>query len=153
MKNFFQEFKKFMMRGSVMDMAIGVVMGGAFTAIINAVVNSLLMPCIAALIGDINFTDLAVTLKPGTEGSDPILLSYGVIIQEIIEFVLIAFFLFLIVRMLNRLREIEAEKKAAEEAAAAAAAAPAEPAEPVIPEDIKLLTEIRDLLKKEEAAK
>ena len=121
------EFKKFISRGNVVDMAVGVVVGGAFTAIINSVVNDIFMPLVGMLTGGINFTDLKVVVGSAE-------LCYGNFIQALINFLIIAFAMFNVVKLMNRLKKKEEEK-------------PAAPAKPT--DEVVLLTEIRDLLKKQ----
>jgi large conductance mechanosensitive channel len=135
---FFSEFKTFISRGNVVDMAVGVVIGGAFTAIINSLVKDLFMPLIGMITGGINFAELNVTIPAKVEGAEPVVLAYGSFIQAIINFLLVGFCMFIVVKNMNRMKKKEEE----------AAPEPEAPAEPEIPEDIKLLTEIRDLLSK-----
>ncbi len=142
---FAKEFKAFIMRGNVVDMAVGVIIGGAFTAIVNSLVNDMLMPIIGALFGGINFSNLKIVLREATETAEEAAIRYGAFIQAIVNFLLVALCIFMVVKAINRAREAaEAKKKAEEEAAPAP-----EPEEPVIPEDILLLREIRDSLKKD----
>lgn len=124
MKKMAKEFKEFISRGNVMDMAIGIVIGGAFTTIINSLVNDILMPVIGLLFGGVDFTSLAL---------GPVMI--GNFIQSIVNFLLIALAMFSVIKAMNAFRK----KKEAEPA-------PAAPAEP--PEDIKLLREICEELKK-----
>lgn len=127
MSKFGKEFKEFISRGSVMDLAVGMIMGTAFTAIINSLVNDILMPVIGLICGGIDFSGLTATVGDAS-------INYGMFIQNIINFLLIALCLFFIIKGLNALkRKTEKEKKEA----------PAEPSE-----EVKLLTEIRDSLKK-----
>lgn len=121
-----KEFKKFAMRGNVIDLAIAVVLGAAFTAIVNSLVNDIFMPLLGIIIGGIDFSNL----KASVLGVDVL---YGNFIQQIVSFILIAFALFLIVKVINRLQR----EKEVEEAAA-----------PTPTKEEQLLTEIRDLLKK-----
>ena len=124
-----KEFKEFISKGNVMDMAVGIIIGGAFTAIVNSLVESILMPIIGAISGGKSVADMSVTVGNAAIG-------YGAFIQAIIDFLLIAWVLFMIIKAINKAKaKLEAEK----------AEAPAEP-EPA-PADIELLTEIRDLLK------
>ncbi len=134
---FFAEFRKFIARGNVLDMAVGLVVGSAFTAIVNSLVNDIIMPIVGLLTGGIDFQDLQIILKPATETTEAVAIRYGLFINKIISFVIIAFAVFCIVKGINKMREATAKK---EESAKAAPAAP--------PQDIVLLTEIRDLLKK-----
>lgn len=125
-----KEFKEFISKGNVMDMAVGIIIGGAFTKIVTALVESILMPAIGAISGGKSVADMAVMVGNAAIG-------YGAFIQAIIDFLLVALVLFLIIKGLNK--------------AKAAVAKPEEPepeAEPETPADIALLTEIRDLLKK-----
>ena len=130
MKAFINEFKEFINKGSVMDMAVGVVIGGAFTAIVTSLVDDVIMPVVGILVGGINVSDLSVVVGTAT-------LKYGVFLQNVINFLIVAFVVFCVIKALNKMKDKFTKKQ--EEA-------PAEP-EPV-PEDIQLLTEIRDLLKK-----
>ena len=127
MKKFMSEFKEFISKGNVMDMAVGIIIGGAFTAIVTALVDSILMPVIGAICGGLSVEDMSVTVGNASIG-------YGAFIQAIIDFLLVAWVLFLIIKALNK-------------AKAAVVKAEEEPEEAPVPEDIALLTEIRDLLK------
>ena len=124
-----KEFKEFISRGNVMDMAVGIIIGGAFTAIVGSLVADIIGPIIGMIMGGINFSELAVTVGSAQ-------LTYGNFIQAIINFLLVAWVLFMIVKAMNKMKRKEEEKPAEPEA----------PAEP--PEDIVLLREIRDSLKK-----
>lgn len=137
MKKIVEEFKTFAMRGNVVDMAVGIIIGGAFGKIVSSVVSDLIMPVIGLLVGGINFTDWKLVLKHAvTEGgqvvSPEVAVTYGNFLQVTFDFIIIAFAIFLMVKGINAL-----EKKKKEE--------PAAPAPP--PADVQLLTEIRDLLK------
>ena len=138
MNSFFAEFKKFITRGNVLDMAVGVVVGSAFTAIVNSIVKDILNPIIGLITGGIDFSNLKIVLKPASGEVAELAIRYGLFINAIIQFVLIAFVLFLIVKSFNKLNE----RRVKEEAAKKAAVPPAKSA------DIVLLEEIRDLLKK-----
>ncbi|NLE15925.1 MAG: large-conductance mechanosensitive channel protein MscL [Spirochaetales bacterium] len=141
----FAEFKKFITRGNVIDLAVGIIIGGAFTAIVNSLVKDILMPFIGLILGGVSFVDLKIVIAEATEQSAEVAIMYGAFIQKVIDFLIIAFVVFMLVRTINGLRDrLEAKKKAEEQAKAAATPAPA----PVTPADIVLLTEIRDLLKK-----
>ncbi len=131
--SFIQEFKSFAIKGNMVDLAVGVIIGGAFGKIITSIVNDIIMPPIGVLIGGINFKDLKVVLSHNADGSSAAILAYGNFIQTAIEFIIIALAVFVMVRVLNRLRKKEAEKPAL--------------SSPPSPE-ARLLTEIRDLLKK-----
>lgn len=125
----FKEFRDFALRGNVIDLAIAVVIGAAFTAIVTSLVDDIIMPLVGVLLGGVDFTTLAITVGDAS-------ITYGNFIQVIINFLIIAFVLFLIVRSINQLQERLAK---------AEAEAPAAPPEPSGEE--QLLTEIRDLLK------
>ena len=150
---FWSEFKTFIARGNVVDMAVGVVVGSAFTAIVNKLVQGIINPCIGKLFGDINLSDMKVVLTEATEEAPEVAILYGDFIQAIINFLLVAFTVFVMVRVINRVKDglkkkeedekKAAEAKAAEEVKAAEAAKAAEPSE-----EILLLREIRDSLKK-----
>ena len=130
------EFKEFAMRGNVVDMAVGIVIGGAFGKIVSSFVADVLMPPLGLLLGGMDFSDLAVTLKAASDGADAVLLKYGVFVQTIVDFLIIAFAIFLVVKAMNTAKE-KLEKKEEE--------APAEPPKPSKEE--VLLTEIRDALR------
>ena len=128
-----KEFQKFAVKGNVMDMAIGIIIGAAFGKIVSSFVKDVLMPPLGLLIGDVDFSDLAITLKEAVGDTPAVLLKYGVFIQSVFDFVIIAFAIFMMVRWINNLKKKEE-------------AAPAAPPKPSAQE--VLLTEIRDLLKK-----
>jgi large conductance mechanosensitive channel len=130
---FLDEFKKFAIKGNMVDMAIGIIIGAAFGKIVSSLVNDIIMPPIGALLGGVNFTDLKLTIKAATETVPAVTWNYGSFIQAAIDFLIIAFVVFMLVKAINA-----AKKK--EEAAPAAPPAPTK--------DQTLLTEIRDLLKK-----
>ena len=144
MKKFMSEFKDFAMRGNVIDMAIGVVIGGAFGKITTSLVDNIIMPLIGLLTGGIDLTKWDIVLKPAvtemvdgvmTETTPAVMLGIGTLLSVILNFIIIAFVIFLVVKFLNRLHKKEepAEEPAAEE--------------PAAPTSEELLTEIRDLLK------
>lgn len=108
-----QEFKQFAMRGNVMDMAIGIIIGAAFGKIVSSVVSDVIMPPIGLLLGGMDFSSLSIILKEGTEGTPPVLLKYGVFINTIIDFIIIAFAIFMLVKGINSLKKKEEEKPAA----------------------------------------
>ena len=124
-----KEFKEFISKGNVMDMAVGIIIGGAFTAIVNSLVESILMPVIGVLSGGLSVADMSVTVGNAVIG-------YGAFLQAIIDFLLVALVLFSIIKALNKAKAAVIKEEPAEEA----------PEE--VPADIVLLTEIRDLLKK-----
>ena len=127
------------MRGNVLDMAVGVIVGGAFGKIVSSFVDDVLMPPLGMLLGRVNFSDLKLVLSPATMGTDGEILKpesaimYGQFIQTVVDFLIIAWAIFLMVKTVNSFKRKEADK-------------PAEPAP--TPEDIQLLREIRDELKK-----
>ena len=135
-----QEFKAFALKGNVMDMAVGVIIGGAFGKIVTSLVNDIIMPPVGALLGGKNFTDLAVVLE---EAKPEVLWKYGAFLQTCIDFMIIAISVFAMIKIFNKLTSIRLKKE--EEAAAAAEPAPAPEPEPTKEE--VLLTEIRDILK------
>jgi large conductance mechanosensitive channel len=155
---FLKDFKAFALKGNVMDMAVGVIIGGAFGKIVTSLVNDILMPPIGLLLGNVDFKDLKVDLaaikdaavsvvSEGSAPSDPIYWNYGAFIQQVVDFTILALCVFMLVKMMTRLSSIKLKKE--EEAAAAPAPEP-EPAPAPEPEPTKeelLLTEIRDLLK------
>lgn len=141
MGKFLNEFKEFAMKGNVVDMAVGVIIGGAFGKIVTSLVNDIIMPVVSVATGGVNFSDNKIILKEAVmNGADvvnpEVAITWGVFIQSIVDFLIIAFCIFMAIRFMTKLRN--ATKKAEEEA-------PAEEVEPT--EDQKLLMEIRDLLK------
>jgi len=126
------EFKAFAMRGNVVDMAVGIVMGGAFGKIVSSFVADVLMPPIGIVLGGVDFSDLAVTLKDAADGADAVLLKYGVFIQTVVDFLIIAFAIFLVVKAMNTVIQKKDE---------------APPAPPAPSKEEVLLTEIRDALR------
>lgn len=129
------EFKEFAMRGNVIDLAVGVIIGAAFSKIVSSLVADVIMPILGLAIGGIDFSDMALTLKAAQDGEPAVLLSYGKFMQATLDFVIIAFAIFLFIKGINNL-------KRKQEAAPSAPAAPPEPSN-----EEKLLAEIRDLLK------
>ena len=130
MKAFFNEFKEFITRGNVMSMAIGIIIGGAFTAIVNSLVNDVVTPLLGIILGGLDFTGIKITV-----GSAELMV--GNFIQAVIIFLLTALVIFSIMKTLNSFMKKKEEEEAAEE-------------EPEIPADIQLLTEIRDMLKEKQ---
>lgn len=126
MKKVLQEFKEFISKGNVIDMAVGVIIGSAFSKIVTSLVNDVIMPLIGIIIGGLDFSKLSITVKDSQ-------IMYGSFIQNIVDFLIIAICIFTVVKIINKFRKPKKE----------------EPAKVEIPEDIKLLTEIRDLLQKE----
>ncbi len=136
MSKFVQEFKEFAVKGNAVDMAVGVIIGGAFGKIVSSIVDDVIMPPIGYIIGGVNFSDLKVVLPPLIEGQESASINYGNFIQTILDFVIIAFCVFMLVKGINKLKKQEPAK-------------PEEPAPAPEPSaEEKLLTEIRDLLAK-----
>ena len=151
MKKFLEEFKAFAMRGNVIDLAVGVVIGGAFGKITTSIVNDIIMPVIGVLTGGINFSDWKIVLKhaildaEGVVVNPEVAITFGNTIAIVLDFIIIAFAVFCMVKGINTMRtKAEALKKKEEEETAAVEEAPAAPPAPTAEE---LLTEIRDLLK------
>ena len=138
--SFIQDFKAFALKGNVVDMAVGVIIGGAFGKIVTSIVNNIVMPPIGVLTGGMDFTDLKLVLKDAVKEGDQVVseavtLNYGQFIQDVVDFLIIAFCIFLMVKGIAALSRKKEEK-------------PAEPAPAPEPSaEEKLLTEIRDLLK------
>ena len=142
-KSFMGEFKTFIARGNVMDMAVGVIIGGAFGKISTSLVNDVIMPLISVLTGGVDFSNWKIVLKAGAAGaidaSTEIAIRYGAFLATILDFLIIAFAVFLMLKAINGFHD---KLKKAEEEAPAKEPAPPEPSN-----EEKLLTEIRDLLK------
>ncbi|MBX7043305.1 MAG: large-conductance mechanosensitive channel protein MscL [Ignavibacteria bacterium] len=124
-----EEFKKFIAQGNALDLAVGVIIGGAFGKIVSSFVGDIFMPVLGLMLGGIDFNSLGIVLKEGKDGAAPVIFAYGKFLQSVVDFFLIAIALFFLVKAINSFRTKKEE-------------APAPP-----PEDIVLLTEIRDLLK------
>ena len=122
------EFKQFAMKGNVIDMAVGIIIGAAFGKIVSSFVGDLVMPVIGMAVGGVNFTDLSVSLGTSPAG-EPVLVKYGAFLQTVFDFLIIALAIFMAIKAVNKLR--------------------APPAAAATPADVALLTEIRDLLKKQ----
>ena len=140
---FIKEFKEFAMKGNVMDMAVGVIIGGAFGKIVSSLVDDVLMPIIGKMTGGVSFTDMFVTLGDGdfktlaaAKEAGAAVFAYGQFIQNIVDFLIVAFCIFLMLKGINKMNRKKEEPK------------PAEPAAPKGPTQEELLAEIRDLLKK-----
>jgi large conductance mechanosensitive channel len=127
-----KEFKEFAVKGNMIDMAVGIIIGGAFGKIISSLVADVIMPPIGLMIGGVNFTALKVTLRAATEGKDAVTLNYGTFLQVGLDFLIVAWVVFMMVKAINSMKRKEA----------AAPAAPPAPSKQEV-----LLTEIRDLLK------
>lgn len=130
-----KEFKEFAMKGNVIDMAVGIIVGAAFGKIVSSLVADVVMPPIGVLLGGVDFSDLAVTVKAATDTAPAVVIAYGKFIQTILDFTIVAFAIFIAIKAINKL-------KRKQEAEAAAPAAPSK-------EEL-LLTEIRDLLKEQQ---
>jgi large conductance mechanosensitive channel len=136
------EFKQFAMRGNVVDMAVGIIIGGAFGKIVSSFVSDVIMPPLGILIGGVNFTDLKITIKQeiqdtvGQVVNPAVTINYGNFIQVVFDFIIIAFSIFAMIKVMNNLNRKKIEEQA-----------PATPPPP--PADIQLLTEIRDILRKD----
>jgi large conductance mechanosensitive channel len=135
-----REFREFAMRGNVIDLAVGIIIGAAFTTIVNSLVNDLIMPPLGLLIGGVDFSNFFVTLKGGSyptleaaKAAGAVTMNYGLFINAVIRFLIVAFAIFILVKQINRLKQEEPPAK------------PAPPPEP--PRQEVLLAEIRDLLK------
>ncbi len=127
------EFKEFAMRGNVVDLAVGIVIGAAFGKIVSSMVDGVIMPLVSVVVGGVNFSDLAITLVAAEGEVEAVTLNYGAFIQTIVDFTIIAFAIFMVIKVMNRMKRKQA------------AAPPPAPPEPS--EEVKLLVEIRDLLK------
>jgi large conductance mechanosensitive channel len=127
-----KEFKEFAMKGNVVDLAVGIIIGGAFGKIVSSLVGDVLMPPLGLMIGGVNFTNLSITLKEAVGADGAVLLRYGAFIQTLFDFAIVALAIFLVVKAMNALQRKKAE-------------APAAPAPP--PKQEVLLSEIRDILK------
>ncbi len=142
-----KEFKEFALRGNVVDMAVGVIIGASFGKIVTSLVNDVIMPPIGRLVGNMDFSQLAVklgeTTKTITDGgttkevTEQVTLRYGAFLNTVLDFVIVAFCLFAVIKTMNTLKRLQEKKDQTPE--------PAAPAEPAA--DVRLLTEIRDLLK------
>ena len=148
MKKFFQEFKEFAMRGNVVDMAVGVIIGGAFGKIVTSLVNDIIMPGIGVLTGGANFSEFKFVLKQAVvDGSTQdiitpeVAITWGAFVQTVVDFLIIAFCIFLPIKVMNKMMRKKEEEPA-----------PA-PEAPAGPTQEELLTEIRDLLKQQAGKK
>lgn len=126
------DFKKFAMRGNVLDLAVAVVIGAAFGRIVTSFVNDVLMPPIGLLLGGVDFTSFMITLQEATEEAAAVTINYGMFIQQVVDFIIVAWAIFMVIKFFERTARKEPD-------------APPAPTEP--PADVQLLTEIRDLLK------
>ena len=130
-KGFIAEFKEFISRGNVLDMAVGVIVGGAFTSIVTSLVNDILMPLIGLLTGGADFSSLKVTVGNPIGDVAPATINYGMFIQQVVNFLIVAFVIFAVIKSINKFRRKDE---------------PAEEPEPETPEEVLLMREIRDLL-------
>lgn len=130
MKNLLNEFKSFAMKGNVIDLAVGVVIGTAFGKIVSSLVTDIIMPPIGAITGGIDFSDKVLTLKKATEVTPAVTLNYGMFLNNIISFIIVAFAIFMVIKQLNRFKKKEETKPVA------------------TPEEIVLLREIRDSVRR-----
>jgi large conductance mechanosensitive channel len=126
------EFREFAMKGNVVDMAVGIIIGAAFGKIVSSLVSDVVTPPLGYIIGGVDFTDLAVTLPAIREGAEAVTIRYGVFLQALFDFIIVAFAIFMLVKLINRVRRKEE----------VAPSAPPPPSKEEV-----LLTEIRDLLK------
>jgi len=136
---FFQDFKAFAIKGNAVDLAVGVIIGGAFGKIVSSIVNDLIMPPIGWLIGGVDFKDLSLKLPAAIEGQQAVTINYGNFIQTVFDFIIVAFCVFMLVRGIQALKRKDKEEEAA-------------PAPPAGPTQEELLTQIRDLLEKQSKA-
>ena len=146
-KSFIQEFKEFALKGNVVDMAVGVIIGGAFGKIVSSLVADILMPLFGLLIGGIDFKDLKYVIQAAVKTGDKVIkpeivLAYGNFIQVVIDFLIIAISIFIVIKIITRLSQLRQKGDEAENVTPAEQNVTPEP-----PVDIQLLTEIRDLLK------
>lgn len=129
---FIEEFKKFAVKGNVIDLAVGIIIGSAFGKIVSSLVADVIMPPIGLLLGGIDFSNFVIVLKEAQGENPAVLLKYGLFINTVIDFIIIAFAIFMVIKAINKLKKKEEEKTVTKEPTA----------------EVKLLTEIRDLLKK-----
>jgi len=129
------EFKEFAVKGNVVDMAVGIIIGAAFGKIVSSLVNDVVMPPIGLILGGVNFSDLAVVLKEAQGEVAAVTVNYGMFIQTLLDFVIVAFAIFMAIKAMNSLKRAREPEPT-----------PAAPPEPT--EEVKLLTEIRDLIAK-----
>ena len=133
-KSFFKEFKSFALRGNIIDLAVGIIIGSAFNGIVTALVTNIITPLLGIIIGNINIIKLSFKITPGIMGREPIDLPYGIFLQAVINFLIISFCIFLIIKLMSKLHKKEA-------------------AETIVPQTDALLTEIRDILKQNNNSK
>lgn len=126
------EFKAFAMKGNVADMAVGIIIGAAFGKIVSSLVNDVIMPPIGLLVGGIDFSNLSITLKDAVDNSPAVVIKYGLFINTVIDFIIVAWAIFMVIKAMNSLRKKEDEKPSAA---------------PTKSDEVVLLGEIRDILK------
>lgn len=137
MKRFWEEFKSFALKGNVLDMAVGVIIGGAFSKIVTSLVNDIIMPIMGLLTGRINVAQLRWVIRPASENAAELAIGYGNFIQTTVDFLIIGMSIFIAVRLINRFQRKEEDK----------AEPPAPPAPPPPSKEELLLEEIRDILR------
>lgn len=128
-----KEFKEFIKRGNVLDLAVGVIVGGAFSSIVTSLVNNILSPLLGIILGGIDFSGLSITIKDAN-------IQYGIFIQSVIDFLIVSFCIFLLVKFINKMTHLEKKEESKK-------------VEPKKSDEVRLLEEIRDLLEKEESKK
>jgi large conductance mechanosensitive channel len=133
MKNVLKEFKEFAVKGNVIDLAVGVIIGGAFGKIVSSLVTDIIMPPIGLLTGGIDFSSKVIVLKKATESAQAITVNYGIFLNNVLAFLIVSFSIFIFVRYINKLKRKAAENKT--------------PTEPPLTTTEKLLCEIKDILK------
>lgn len=134
MIGFIKEFKEFAVKGNMIDLAIGIIIGGAFGKIVSSLVNDIIMPPLGLLIGGVDFADKTWVLKEALGESPAVVMNWGLFLNNVLDFVIVAFTIFVVIKQMNRLKKKEEEEKVEKEKH---------------PTQIELLTEIRDSLKKE----
>lgn len=130
--NFVKEFKSFILKGNVLDLAVAVIIGAAFGKIVTSFVGDVFMPLLSVLLGHVNFTDLVFVIREGRDGAEPIVLKYGNFMQTTVDFILIAFGVFLVIKVASKFKKLKEQTSVATDQ---------------LTKEEALLTEIRDLLK------
>ena len=102
-----KEFKEFAMRGNVVDMAVGIIIGGAFGKIVSSLVNDVIMPPIGVLMGNVDFSSLAITIQEKTAAAEAVSINYGIFINTVLDFIIVAFAIFMVIKQMNRLKKVE----------------------------------------------
>ncbi len=134
MKKLFQEFKNFAVRGNMIDMAVGIIIGTAFNNVVNTLVRKIVMPPLALITGETSFADQEWILKPATENTEAIVIGYGLFIEVVIDFVIIALTIFMVIKAMNKLRTKAEDPKDVQE---------------VTPKDIELLDQLKNLMEEQ----